>query len=254
MSVFGMIASAIGGSLAGSLGNSVTNSISQAQQFEYNKTLQERSFQHDKEMLDAQVRTSEELAKRQLNLKYNMLRAGGYTATDAARGALGAPTTRVLDWSGTRNYAPEAAKTSSFSGGFLPSYNLSKNTKPISRAKQNSRPASLASSTSWGQPQASLSTGSTGLSSLSSRPSPSSGPGSRRPSLPQSWYTGSSRSLSPFAPGALQLTYTSSRSSSSSGTSAASTVDERLLSSWKPFNLRNQPGFTRFHPRGSSTA
>lgn len=250
MSAFGAFASAVGSSIAGAIGQTTGNILTQAQQFEYNKQLQANSFQHDKEMLEAQVKTSIKLAEQQLGLRYNILRAGGYTAVDAARGALGAPTTRVLDWNGTRNYAPSAAVTSTFAGTFAPIPSARPKKQQAStqtETPQVSRAPSLASSDSWGQPQASLSTVSTSLSSLPSRRS------SRRPSLPGSWYTGSSRSLSPFGPGALQLTYLSSASSSSTP-SPASTVDERLLNSWKPFNLRNQPGFTRFHPRGSSNA
>lgn len=251
MSVFGMIASAIAGPLFGSIGNMASNAASNAQNFQYNSALQQASFQHDKDMLAAQVDTSMQLAKKQLQLKHDMLRVAGYTHADAARGALGAPVTRILDWNGTRNYAPQAAATSSFSGGFSPQFQVS---KPVRGAQRVQRAPSLASSTSWGQPQASLSTVSTAVSRSSS------GSRSSRSSLSRSWYTGSSRSLEPFAPGALQTAFVtppgsvSSRASTRTSASTASTVDERLLSSWKPFNLRNQPGFTRFHPRGSSNA
>lgn len=256
MSFLAMLGASVAGALTGSLGNSISNSISQAQQFSNNQALQNNSFQHDFKMLAAQVESSSRLAERQLEIRQQLLSRAGYTPMDAARGAVGAPTTKVLDWNGTRYYAPQAAITSSFSGGFSPlvvDRPRAKVTQQSSTTRRTSSVPSLASSGSWGQPQASLST-------VSSRLTASSRSRSSRSPLPESWYTGPSRSLGPFAPGALQMAFVtppgsvSSRSSARSSASTVSTVDERLLSSWKPFNLRNQPGFTRFHPRGSSNA
>lgn len=253
MSFLAMLGASVAGALSGSLGNSISNSISQSQQYQNNKALQENSFKHDFEMLSAQVASSAKLAEAQLKVRKDLLLAAGYTPTDAARGAAGLQTTRLLDWNGTRYYAPQAAITSQYTGGFTPvPLPTREKTKPPA-TRVASRAPSLASSGSWGQPVASNST-------LSSRLSTSSRSRSSRPSLPQSWYTGSSRSLEPFGPGALQMAFVtppgsvSSRASTRSSASTTSVVDERLLASWKPFNLRNQPGFTRFHPRGSSNA
>ncbi|AWI67139.1 VP2 [Bat norovirus] len=247
MSFLAMLGASVAGALSGSLGNSISNSISQSQQFQNNKALQENSFKHDFEMLNAQVTSSAKLAEAQLKIRRDLLLAAGYTPTDAARGAAGLQTTRLLDWNGTRYFAPQAAITSQYTGNFTPVPVSPKGKAKPPVVRPTPRAPSLASSGSWGQPMASNST-------LSSRLSTSSGSRSSRPSLPPSWYTGSSRSLEPFAPGALQTAFVtppgsvSSRASTRSSASTVSTVDERLLTSWKPFNLRNQPGFTRFHP------
>lgn len=102
----------------GSLVNAGANAINQKVDFENNKQLQQASFNHDKEMLQAQIQATKQLQADMIAIRQGVLTAGGFSPTDAARGAVNAPMTQVLDWNGTRHWAPGATKTTVFSGGF----------------------------------------------------------------------------------------------------------------------------------------
>ena len=85
----------------GSLVNAGANAINQKVDFENNKYLQNASFNHDKEMLNAQIEATKRLQADMIAIKQGVLTAGGFSPTDAARGAINAPMTKVLDWNGT---------------------------------------------------------------------------------------------------------------------------------------------------------
>ncbi|QOS02569.1 VP2 [Norovirus GV] len=144
------LAGAVGGGLMGIIGSSINNwqnyqmnAQLASQQFGYNQALlgaqiqaqkdltlmgqnfnmmmQANSFQHDRNMLEAQVQAQAQAQQNAINIKSAQLQAAGYTKADAVRMAYGQAPTRTLDWSGTRYYAPSAPVTG-FSGGFSPSY------------------------------------------------------------------------------------------------------------------------------------
>lgn len=285
----GFAADLLGGGLS-SLVSAGANAINQKVEFEFNKQLQASSFQHDKDMLKAQIEATKHLQKEMIAIKQGVLLEGGFSATDAARGAINAPMTKIMDWNGTRYWAPGAMKTSTYSGQFTHQANFTprpvkvkeqnlnvtpKDTRlpvtvvkdgmvhvPIQRggAVNPIRPADAWSmvSGSWGQQQASNPTVSTSLPSLSSRSTISDNTLSRASARTREWVEGQrSRAYGPFMDGALQTTFvtppSSARSSSSAGTE--STVPKETLDSWTPmFNTRRQPLFAHLRRRGESNA
>lgn len=102
----------------GSLINAGANAINQKVEYDFNKQLQLASFKHDKEMLQSQVLATKQLQQEMMNIRQGVLSAGGFSPTDAARGAVNAPMTKILDWNGTRYFAPNSMKTTSYSGQF----------------------------------------------------------------------------------------------------------------------------------------
>nr|UZV41918.1 MAG: VP2 [Norovirus GIV] len=252
----GALVAGIAGDLLGSAVNGLVgagaNAISQSVEFGYNQALQSNSFRHDKEMLAMQVAATRQLQSDLIGVREQALRKGGFTDTDAARGAIGAPMTTLVDWNGTRLSAPGAMHTSAYSGRFVPQAAPRREVRaPLAHAAPSGpTPARLElesasmTSSSWGQPVASNTTSSTSLS----RSSGSTASVDRV----NGWVYEQNR-LAPFRADALRLTWGSSGSSRSS--SLASTVDGAVLDSWTPaFNLRRQPLFARFHPRGASDA
>nr|AUO60019.1 VP2 minor structural protein [California sea lion norovirus] len=160
------IASLLGGvasSAASSLVGAGANAINQSVEFGYNQQLQQNSFQHDINMLGNQVKATGHLQAQLYKIRELQALQGGYTPTDAARLSLGAPTSKVLDWAGTRYYAPGAMRTSSYSGAMMPNPVTFGQRVQVPQQTKLNRAQSLYSD-SWGQPQASRSTESTTLS------------------------------------------------------------------------------------------
>lgn len=284
----GFAADLLGGGLS-SLISAGANAINQKVEFGYNQKLQASSFAHDKEMLQAQVAATKQLQKEVIAIKQGILQEAGFSAADAARGAINAPMTKTLDWNGTRYWAPGAMRTTSYSGQFMhqnilpsrfhrpkqPDTNVTpRDTRlpvtevkngmvhaPIQRggAVTQMRPGdawSMASG-SWGREQASNSTRTTRLSSSSASTRSMESTLSRSVARTQEWVEQQrERSLRPFMEGALQTTFVtppSSRASSSAGT--VSTVPKDVLDSWTPaFNLQRQPYFAHLRRRGESSA
>nr|AZS32954.1 VP2 [Norovirus GIV]AZS32957.1 VP2 [Norovirus GIV] len=254
------MAAGIAGDLLGSVVNGLVgagaNAINQSVEFGYNQALQSNSFQHDKEMLAMQMAATRQLQNDLIGVREQALRRGGFTDSDAARGAVGAPMTKLVDWNGTRFSAPGAMQTSAYSGRFASQVTPRQRVQVPQVQAASTGPASVrdesdglsTTSSSWGQPVASNSTSSTSLS----RSSSSSVSSSDRVS---SWVSEQNQ-LAPFHRNALRLTWGSSDSGSVkslSSISSVSTVDGAILDSWTPaFNLQRQPFFARFHPRGSS--
>ena len=102
----------------GSLINAGANAVNQKVEYDFNKQLQMASFKHDKEMLQSQVLATKQLQQEMMNIRQGVLTAGGFSPADAARGAVNAPMTKILDWNGTRYWAPNSMKTTSYSGQF----------------------------------------------------------------------------------------------------------------------------------------
>nr|QVU61691.1 VP2 [Norovirus GII]QVU61694.1 VP2 [Norovirus GII]QVU61697.1 VP2 [Norovirus GII]UHH89720.1 VP2 [Norovirus GII] len=239
----------------GSLANAGANAITQKIDFENNKQLQSASFQHDKDMLQAQVAATKQLQAEMIAIKQGILTAGGFSPTDAARGAVGAPMTKVLDWSGTRYWAPNSTRTTGYSGQFtsapvhMPTKTIQpapvKRTQPLSSSSGSiyslstqstvlTKPSSGSSSVS------SASTQSTKLSSVSSMDRTAN-------------WVNQQRSLSPFMSGALNISHVTPPSSRASSSGTVSTVPKEVLDSWTPaFNTRRQPLFAHLRVRGES--
>nr|ACY00633.1 minor structural protein [Norovirus Hu/GII.4/Beijing/55185/2008/CHN] len=247
------IAGLAGDMLTNTVGSLVTtgaNAINQKVEYDFTKQLQSASFQHDKDMLQAQINATKQLQSDMMAIKAGVLTAGGFSPADAARGAVNAPMTKVLDWSGTRYWAPNSTKTTSQSGQF------SSTTvhRPFVQSKtvQPSPSRALSSSGSV----RSLSTQSTMLSnsSSSSRGTPSTQSTDISSSRTADWVR-SQRSLSPYMDGALQTAFVTPPSSRASSTGTVSTVPKGVLDSWTPaFNTRRQPLFAHLRKRGESQA
>nr|BEI74146.1 minor capsid protein [Norovirus GII] len=242
-------------STVGSLANAGANAITQKIDFENNKQLQTASFQHDKDMLRAQVDATKQLQAEMIAIKQGILTAGGFSPADAARGAVGAPLTKVLDWSGTRYWAPNSTKTTSYSGQFTstPVHTPNFNNKPRPPAKTqpsssssgsvyslSTQSTSLPRPSSSGSSVSSASTQSTKLSSVSSM------------SRIENWVN-QQRSLSPYMSGALNISHVSPPSSRASSSGTVSTVPKEVLDSWtSAFNTHRQPLFAHLRVRGES--
>ncbi|BAS30246.1 VP2 [Norovirus Hu/GII.4/Akita5/2009/JP] len=235
----------------GSLINAGAGVINQKVDFEHNRQLQQASFafsnnqqqasfQHDKEMLQAQIEATKKLQQGMMKIKQAMLLEGGFSATDAARGAINAPMTKALDWSGTRYWAPDARTTT---------YNAGRFATPLPSGASPGRANPRATAPARGSPStpsnASTATSVYSNQTVSTRLGSTAGSGTSVSSLPstartRSWVEDQNRSLSSF----------SSRSSSQ-GT--VSTVPKGVLDSWTgAFNTRRQPLFAYIRTRGES--
>nr|QPJ59096.1 VP2 [Norovirus GII] len=254
---FAGLASDVLGSGLGSLINAGAGAINQKVEFENNRklqqasfqfssNLQQASFQHDKEMLQAQIEATQKLQQGMMKVRQAMLLEGGFSETDAARGAINAPMTKALDWSGTRYWAPDARTTTYNAGRF--------STPQPSGAlpgRTNLRATGTPSSTSTATSVYSNQTVSTRLGS-------SAGSGTSVSSLPstartRSWVGDQNRNLSPFMRGALNTSFVTPPSSRSSSQGTVSTVPKEILDSWTgAFNTRRQPLFAHIRKRGES--
>nr|ATN23759.1 ORF3 [Norovirus GII] len=233
----------------GSLVNAGANAINQTIDFENNKHLQNASFNHDKEMLNAQIEATKRLQADMIAIKQGVLTAGGFSPTDAARGAINAPMTKVLDWNGTRYWAPGATSTTSMSGGFT-NQTVHRST-PNFKTNQAPRPAP-----SSGSSARSNSTQITSLSSHSSGSSRSSGStvvSSISTNRTRDWVNQQNFNLEPHMPGSLRTAFVTPPSSSASSSGTVSTVPKNVLDSWtSAFNTRRQPLFAHLRRRGES--
>nr|ASU45073.1 minor structural protein [Norovirus Hu/JSWXOB1601/CHN]ASU45076.1 minor structural protein [Norovirus Hu/JSWXOB1602/CHN]ASU45079.1 minor structural protein [Norovirus Hu/JSWXOB1603/CHN] len=239
----------------GSLVNAGANAINQKVDFENNKQLQQASFNHDKEMLQAQIQATKQLQADMIALRQGVLTAGGFSPTDAARGAVNAPMTQVLDWNGTRYWAPGAMKTTAFSGGFT----SSPNTRTIDLPRKTSN---IPAPTPVSRLSSSASTVSTRSTIVSGTSSPSSSTRSSFNPQPTSsssrtseWVRSQNRALEPYMRGALQTAYVTPPSSRASSNGTVSTVPKEVLDSWTSvFNTHRQPLFAHLRRRGESQA
>nr|AGL98415.1 VP2 capsid protein [Norovirus Hu/GII/KL45/MY/1978] len=261
---FAGLASDVLGSGLGSLINAGAGAINQKVEFENNRklqqasfqfssNLQQASFQHDKEMLQAQIDATHKLQQGLMQIKQAVLLEGGFSAADAARGAINAPMTKALDWSGTRYWAPEARVTTYNAGHFSPSQpsrapsgRINSGTPTPARNSLNS-PATSSVATSVHSNQ-----------TASTRIGSSAGSGTSVSSLPstsrtRNWVEDQNRSVSPFMRGALNTSFVTPPSSRSSNQSTVSTVPKEILDSWTgAFNTRRQPLFAHIRRRGES--
>nr|AAF13921.1 unknown [Human calicivirus strain Arg320] len=246
------IAGLAGDMLANTVGSLVSagaNAINQKVDFENNKYLQNASFNHDKEMLNAQIEATKRLQADMIAIKQGVLTLAASPLLMQPV-AINAPMTKVLDWSGTRYWAPNATSTTSMSGGFT--NQAVHRTTP--NFKTNQTPKSTPSS---GSSARSNSTQLTSLSSHSSGSSRSSG-STVISSLPSSnrtrdWVNQQNFNLEPHMPGSLRTAFVTPPSSTASSSSTVSTVPKNVLDSWtSAFNTRRQPLFAHLRRRGES--
>ncbi|BAS30141.1 VP2 [Norovirus Hu/GII.4/Sakai7/2011/JP] len=221
--------------------------------FQFSSNLQQASFQHDKEMLQAQIEATKKLQQEMMKVKQAMLLEGGFSETDAARGAINAPMTKVLDWSGTRYWAPDARTTTYNAGRFstpqppgaLPGRVNPRTPTPVRGSPSISSNASTATSIHSNQ-------------TVSTRLGSTAGSGTNVSSLPstartRSWVEDQNRNLSPFMRGAHNISFVTPPSSRSSSQGTVSTVPKEVLDSWTgAFNTRRQPLFAHIRRRGES--
>nr|ALT54492.1 minor capsid protein [Norovirus Hu/GII.4/AlbertaSP1/2012/CA] len=221
--------------------------------FQFSSNLQQASFQHDKEMLHAQIEATKKLQQELMKVKQAMLLEGGFSETDAARGAINAPMTKALDWSGTRYWAPDARTTTYNAGRFStpqPSGALPGRINPRTPIPARGSP-SISSNVSSATSIHSNQTASTRLGSTA-------GSGTNVSSLPstartRSWVEDQNRNLSPFMRGAHNISFVTPPSSRSSSQGTVSTVPKDVLDSWTgAFNTRRQPLFAHIRRRGES--
>ncbi|BAS30090.1 VP2 [Norovirus Hu/GII.4/Niigata2/2010/JP] len=221
--------------------------------FQFSSNLQQASFQHDKEMLQVQIEATKKLQQEMMKVKQAMLLEGGFSETDAARGAINAPMTKALDWSGTRYWAPDARTTTYNAGRFstpqpsgaLPGRNNPRTPTPARGSPSTSSSAFTATSIYSNQ------TVSTRLGSTAgSGTNVSSPPSTART---RSWVEDQNRNLSPFMRGAHNISFVTPPSSRSSSQGTVSTVPKEVLDSWTgAFNTRRQPLFAHIRRRGES--
>ncbi|BAJ13676.1 VP2 [Norovirus Hu/GII-4/Fukui4/2008/JP] len=221
--------------------------------FQFSSNLQQASFQHDKEMLQAQIEATKKLQQEMMKVKQAMLLEGGFSETDAARGAINAPMTKALDWSGTRYWAPDARTTTHNAGRFstpqpsgaLPGRINPRNPTPARGSPSTSSNASTAASIHLNQ-------------TVSTRLGSTAGSGTNVSSLPstartRSWVEDQNRNLSPFMRGAHNISFVTPPSSRSSSQGTVSTVPKEVLDSWTgAFNTRRQPLFAHIRRRVES--
>ncbi|BAS30081.1 VP2 [Norovirus Hu/GII.4/Miyazaki3/2010/JP] len=221
--------------------------------FQFSSNLQQASFQHDKEMLQAQIEATKKLQQEMMKVKQAMLLEGGFSETDAARGAINAPMTKVLDWSGTRYWAPDARTTTYNAGRFstpqppgaLPGRVNPRTPTPVRGSPSISSNASTVTSIYSNQ-------------TVSTRLGSTAGSGTNVSSLPstartRSWVEDQNRNLSPFMRGAHNISFVTPPSSRSSSQGTVSTVPKEVLDSWTgAFNTRRQPLFAHIRRRGES--
>ncbi|BAJ13592.1 VP2 [Norovirus Hu/GII-4/Aomori2/2007/JP] len=263
-SFFAGLASDVLSSGLGSLINAGAGAINQKIDFENNRklqqasfqfssNLQQASFQHDKEMLQAQIEATKKLQQEMMKVKQAMLLEGGFSETDAARGAINAPMTKALDWSGTRYWAPDARTTTYNAGRFstpqpsgaLPGRISPRTPTPARGSPSTSSNASTATSIYSNQ-------------TVSTRLGSTAGSGTNVSSLPstartRSWVEDQNRNLSPSMGGAHNISFVTPPSSRSSSQGTVSTVPKEVLDSWTgAFNTRRQPLFAHIRRRGES--
>lgn len=263
--LFAGMASDVLGSGLSSLINAGAGAINQKIDFDNNRKLQEASFQfssnlqqasfkHDQDMLQAQIEATKKLQQEMMRVKQSMLLEGGFSETDAARGAINAPMTKVLDWSGTRYWAPEARTTTYNAGRFSTPQSSG---APSGRA--NLRAATPARGSSSNTP--SISSTATSVYSnqtTSTRLGSTAGSGTSVSSLPstartRSWVEDQNRNLSPFMRGAHNISFVTPPLSRSSSQGTVSTVPKEILDSWtSAFNTHRQPLFAHIRKRGES--
>ncbi|BAS30108.1 VP2 [Norovirus Hu/GII.4/Nagano3/2010/JP] len=221
--------------------------------FQFSSNLQQASFQHDKEMLQAQIEATKKLQQEMMKVKQAMLLEGGFSETDAARGAINAPMTKVLDWSGTRYWAPDARTTTYNAGRFstpqpsgaLPGRNNPRTPTPARGSPSTSSSASTATSI-YSNRTVSTRLGSTAGSGTNVSSPPST-------ARTRSWVEDQNRNLSPFMRGAHNISFVTPPSSRSSSQGTVSTVPKEVLDSWTgAFNTRRQPLFAHIRRRGES--
>nr|QPJ59054.1 VP2 [Norovirus GII] len=261
---FAGLASDVLGSGLGSLISAGAGAINQKVEFENNRklqqasfqfssNLQQASFQHDKEMLQAQIEATQKLQQELMKVKQAVLLEGGFSTTDAARGAINTPMTKALDWSGTRYWAPDARITTYNAGRFStpqPLGALPGRTNPRVPASARSSPSSLSN--------APTATSVYSNQTASTRLGSSAGSGAGVSSLPstartRSWVEDQNKNLSPFMKGALNTSFVTPPSSRSSNQGTVSTVPKEILDSWTgAFNTRRQPLFAHIRKRGES--
>nr|ATN23600.1 ORF3 [Norovirus GII] len=259
---FAGLASDVLGSGLGSLINAGAGVINQKVDFENNRklqqasfqfssNLQQSSFQHDKEMLQAQVEATKKLQQEMMRVKQAMLLEGGFSETDAARGAINAPMTKTLDWSGTRYWAPDARTTTYNAGHFS-------TPQPPGALPGRSRAAVPARGSSSTPSNSSTATSVYSNQTTSTRLGSTAGSGTSVSSLPstartRSWVEDQNRNLSPFMRGAHNISFVTPPSSRSSSQGTVSTVPKEVLDSWTgAFNTRRQPLFAHIRKRGES--
>ncbi|BAS30078.1 VP2 [Norovirus Hu/GII.4/Hiroshima4/2010/JP] len=221
--------------------------------FQFSSNLQQASFQHDKEMLQAQIEATKKLQQEMMKVKQAMLLEGGFSETDAARGAINAPMTKALDWSGTRYWAPDARTTTYNAGRFstpqpsgaLPGRNNPRTPTPARGSP--STPSSAFTATSiYSNQTVSTRLGSTAGSGTNVSSPPST-------ARTRSWVEDQNRNLSPFMRGAHNISFVTPPSSRSSSQGTVSTVPKEVLDSWTgAFNTRRQPLFAHIRRRGES--
>nr|UYR50060.1 VP2 [Norovirus GII]UYR50063.1 VP2 [Norovirus GII]UYR50066.1 VP2 [Norovirus GII]UYR50069.1 VP2 [Norovirus GII]UYR50072.1 VP2 [Norovirus GII] len=238
----------------GSLINAGANAINQRVEYDFNRQLQNASFAHDKDMLQAQIQATKQLQRDMMAIKQEVLTAGGFSPADAARGAVGAPMTKLVDWSGTRYWAPNSMKTTGYSGTFSsqPISQLATQPKVVKQPAPGKNPPSVPSS---GSSVSSLVTQSTSLQSSPSRSASSQSTSLTIPSHSRTsdWVRSQNDRLSPFMGGALQTAFVTPPSSRASSAGTVSTVPKEVLDSWTPmFNTHRQPLFAHLRRRGES--
>nr|ACY00592.1 minor structural protein [Norovirus Hu/GII.4/Beijing/55049/2007/CHN] len=221
--------------------------------FQFSSNLQQASFQHDKEMLQAQIEATKKLQQEMMKVKQAMLLEGGFSETDAARGAINAPMTKALDWSGTRYWAPDARTTTYNAGRFStpqPSGALPGRINPRTPTPARGSPSTSSN--------ASTATSIYSNQTVSTRLGSTAGSGTNVSSLPstartRSWVEDQNRSLSPFMRGAHNISFVTPPSSRSSSQGTVSTVPKEVLDSWTgAFNTRRQPFFAHICRGGES--
>nr|BAM65008.1 minor capsid protein [Norovirus Hu/GII.6/2009/Miyagi/JP] len=238
----------------GSLINAGANAVNQKVEYDFNKQLQMASFKHDKEMLQSQVLATKQLQQEMMNIRQGVLTAGGFSPADAARGAVNAPMTKILDWNGTRYWAPNSMKTTSYSGQFSSSP-VHKSLAPSQHAAPKSRLQNDSASVySFPSSVSSQTTHSTVLSAgTGSSRSTSTSAATPTLSRTSDWVRGQNERLSPFMDGALQTAFVTPPSSKASSNGTVSTVPKAVLDSWTPmFNTHRQPLFAHLRRRGES--
>nr|ATN23603.1 ORF3 [Norovirus GII] len=219
--------------------------------FQFSSNLQQASFQHDKEMLQAQIEATKKLQQEMMRVKQAMLLEGGFSETDAARGAINAPMTKTLDWSGTRYWAPDA-RTTTYNAGHFSTPQSPGALPGRARAAVPARGSSNTSSNS------STATSVYSNQTTSTRLGSTAGSGTSVSSLPstartRSWVEDQNRNLSPFMRGAHNISFVTPPSSRSSSQGTVSTVPKEVLDSWTgAFNTRRQPLFAHIRKRGES--
>lgn len=237
-------------SSVGSLVNAGANAINQNVEYNFNKQLQEASFKHDKEMLNAQIAATAQLQRDIMAIKQGVLSAGGFSPTDAARGSVGASMTKILDWNGSRYWAPNSMRTTGYSGNFT-----SQGIRQVPQPVQSTPNLALKNLPKAPSSVSSFSTQSTQSTKLSDSTTGVSIPSSRATTLSRTseWVRGQNERLSPFMSGALQTTFVTPPSSKASSVGTVSTVPKEILDSWTPaFNTRRQPLFAHVRRRGES--